>query len=468
MIFSATNLRRLLQPSRAYFLLNQPYVAKLTTPSNYEDSSPLRGTEDLHTQQLQKFNYLIDTAKQHFKGYGLKEIITPIFERPSLFQQTLGQTSDIVSKEMFVLRTIDAVLRPEGTVSTIRAYVNEPALSGPNRNDPVCLYYCGPFFRHERPQFGRYRQFHQIGVEFLGSTSPMSDVDCLECAHSLLGKWGIRTELKINTVGDADTRRNYNKVLKQYFETHKSSLSELSRERLSRGSILRILDSKEEADKNLLENCPKITNHLSAASEDRWKELCQDLTHLGIDYTIDPYLVRGLDYYDHTLFEFLVSTPTSSAPLAVLAGGRYDDIALRTFGVQLPGIGWAAGIQRLALLLGEYGSVSRFPVVSVISISSADRELTARIRRSAMEVARELRRNDFCVLSMMSDVKLTKQLRRASKEEADWSVFIGEDEFIKGNVKVKDMVKGVEKTVEKGELVDFFNGKIQVSKLKLP
>lgn len=297
---------------------------------------------------------MVQSARDIAQRYGYQEIETPVIESASLFTKTLGPETDVVSKEMYIFPDKSQnliTLRPENTAGVARAFITNHMKCSPG--SPLNLFYAGPMFRYERPQQGRSRQFHQIGVESLGDPSPNSDIQVISMAAHLLEEWGLLDEatLEINTLGDAESRTKYRATLTEYFERYESGLSEESKLRLSRGSVLRILDSKEASDKNFIDECPSFDKFLTPQSERRWQEVLNGLELLGIKYSLNPKLVRGLDYYSHTCFEF--TTKKLGAQSALIAGGRYDGLIKSMGGPDTPGIGWALGVERIAQLIDE-------------------------------------------------------------------------------------------------------------------
>ncbi|MGZ3744950.1 MAG: histidine--tRNA ligase, partial [Pseudobdellovibrionaceae bacterium] len=309
----------------------------------------VRGTRDLLPEDNIKFRFVETTAHQLSLLYGYGEIETPLFEFSEVFHRTLGETSDVVSKETYTFldRGGDSItLRPEGTAGVARAFVSE----GMAQNLPLKFYYSGSMFRYERPQKGRYRQFKQLGVECLGVDSPLADAECIAMAWDLLKKIGIagKCHLEINTLGDTESRVLYRKALVDYFSQHWEKLSDDSKMRLEKNP-LRILDSKDEGDRALIAQAPSLQDHLNESSKVFFAALLKGIESLGIPFKINTKLVRGLDYYCHTVFEFVTSE--LGAQGTVLGGGRYDGLIEMMGGPKTPGVGWAAGVDRLSELV---------------------------------------------------------------------------------------------------------------------
>ena len=310
---------------------------------------PVRGTRDLIGEDAARHAFVVETARRVTALYGFSEWQTPIFEDTKVFSRTLGETSDVVTKEMYTFedRGGDSVtLRPEGTAGVCRALIT----AGLTQTLPQKVFYTGPMFRYERPQKGRYRQFHQIGVELLGPSTPLADAEVIACGWQILNELGIAKDvvLNINTLGDAQSRDNYRAALVAYFTRHAETLSPDSKLRLEKNP-LRILDSKDENDQKLVAGAPLIYDHLSKDAAAFYAGLKSALAAFGVPFTENPRIVRGLDYYNHTAFEFVTTALGSQG--TVLAGGRYDGLVEQMGGPKVPGIGWGAGIERLAMLI---------------------------------------------------------------------------------------------------------------------
>ncbi|MGE4219669.1 MAG: histidine--tRNA ligase, partial [Alphaproteobacteria bacterium] len=310
---------------------------------------PVRGTHDILPKAMRAHRAVVDTARAVVERYGFDEMATPIFEFTQVFRRTLGETSDIVTKEMYTFMDKggdELTLRPENTAGVARCFISE----GLAQSVPLRVFYAGPMFRHERPQKGRLRQFHQVGIELIGAPQPEADVEAIAAGAAVLDALGIlpHTELQLNTLGDAESRARYREVLVTYFGDHRDALSEESRDRLARNP-LRILDSKDEGDRRIVAGAPDFGDYLNEASRDFFAVVTGGLTALGIAYNRNPRLVRGLDYYSHTAFEF--TTTTLGAQGTVLAGGRYDGLIGMMGGPETPGVGWAAGVERLAMMI---------------------------------------------------------------------------------------------------------------------
>ncbi|WP_048862400.1 histidine--tRNA ligase, partial [Acidisphaera rubrifaciens] len=311
--------------------------------------NPPRGTHDLIGEDQRRHAHVIETARRIAGTYGFDEWATPVFEDTRVFARTLGETSDVVTKEMYTFddRGGDSVtLRPENTAGVCRALVT----NGLTQSLPQKVFYAGPMFRYERPQKGRYRQFHQIGLELIGPAEPLADAEAIACGRDILAALGVAegTVLEINTLGDRASRDAWRVALIDYFASRAEALSAESRDRLARNP-LRILDSKDERDRALVADAPTIVPYLTPEAAAFWDGVRGHLARFGVAYVENPRIVRGLDYYSHTAFEFV--TTRLGAQGTVMAGGRYDGLVAEMGGPPTPAVGWAAGIERLAMLL---------------------------------------------------------------------------------------------------------------------
>lgn len=380
----------------------------------------VRGTRDLLPEVKQIFRQIEETAYKTAKNYSFKEIETPIFEFSDVFHRSLGETSDAVSKETYTFtdRGGDSItLRPEGTAGVVRSFVSE----GLAQHLPLKLYYYGPMFRYERPQKGRYRQFYQLGVEVLGLESALADVECLDLAWNILKQIGLenRCILEINTLGDVDSRNSYRQALVEYLTPFKDQLSADSKTRLEKNP-LRILDSKDEGDKKIVANAPLMENYLNESSKKFFSDVISGLETLGIPYKINSKLVRGLDYYCHTVFEF--TTTELGAQSAILSGGRYDGLVEMLSGPKTPGVGWAAGVDRLADLCTAHIETLRSAPSPIAIIGLGDKSLI-----EAMKITSALRhQNKYCEIFLTGNFK--KKLEKANKLGTEKAILIFEQD----------------------------------------
>ena len=399
------------------------------------DLQPVRGTRDLVGEDQRRHAHIIDTARRVSSLYGFDEWSTPIFEDTSVFARTLGDTSDVVTKEMytFVDRGGDSVtLRPEGTAGVCRALVT----NGLTQSLPQKVFYAGPMFRYERPQKGRYRQFHQIGAELIGPAEPLADAEIIAMGWVILQALGIAKSvtLELNTLGDAPSRDAYRVALVAYFTAHQESLSEESRHRLVHNP-LRILDSKDPGDKALVANAPTIAPSLTAEAASFYDGLRRHLDQFAVPYIENPRIVRGLDYYNHTAFEFV--TTALGAQGTVMGGGRYDGLVQQMGGPSVPAVGWAAGIERLAMLLAEAPAVPTG--VAIIPMGEAE-------ERAALTALQSLRAAGIrAEIAYRGNMK--RRMERANKIGARAAIIIGSDELARGVAQVKDLWAGTQTEV---------------------
>ena len=392
----------------------------------------VRGVNDLLPEVLVKHNKVIEDALKISNQYCYSQIETPIFEFSEIFTKPLGISSDIVTKENYIFRDRsddELMLRPEGTSGVVRAFLN----AGLIQDIPKRFSYFGPMFRYERPQKGRLRQFKQFGVECLGLSNPMADVEVISLGKNFLQKLDLlnSTSLKINSLGDEESRSNYRKALVEYLNDYKTELSQDSLKRLSQNP-LRILDSKNENDKKILANAPNILDYLNQESRQRFHKVTEGLDVLGIKYCIDKNLVRGLDYYCHTAFEFI--TNELGAQGTVLAGGRYDGLSKMLGGPDVPGVGWAAGIERLSLLIPSHFTSN--PDVVLIGVSEEFNFLLLPLMQQLI--------NEAFRVEVLYAGNISKKLKRANKIKAPFAIILGEEEVEMKVLKLKNLVTGSE------------------------
>lgn len=404
---------------------------------------PVRGMHDLLPSEHRKHTVVIDAARKIAASYGFAEMATPLMEFKEVFKRTLGDVSDIVTKEMYEIadRGGEAiVLRPEGTAGVARAIMS----NGLTQSTPLKYFYQGPMFRYERPQKGRMRQLHQVGVELFGVADPVGDVEVIALAFDMLKALGLhqKTTLEINTLGDEESRKRYRDHLVTYLKDHHATLSPDSQLRLDRNP-LRILDTKDEGDKKILQNAPLLADSLNSFSQDMFTKIQEGLKLLKIPYIINPHLVRGLDYYCHIAFE--VTTTELGSQGTVLAGGRYDGLVSTMGGPSIPGVGWAGGIDRLAMMLAEdvLPTLKR-PLVVVPMDESFDIK--------GLELAQGLRGQGFTV-EMTYGGGLGKRLKRANKINAIYALILGEEEVSSGKVTLKNLDTGEQVQFAQDQLV---------------
>lgn len=405
---------------------------------------PIRGTHDLHGEAMRRHRLVIETAARIAALYGFDEVSPPIFEMTEVFHRTLGETSDVVSKETYTFtdRGGDSItLRPEFTASIVRLLISE----GLTQQLPFKAFYAGPAFRYERPQKGRQRQFHQIGIETLGADSPSADAEVIACGVRILHELGVGegSRLEINTLGDSESRQNYRTALVSYFAAHKNDLSPESQVRLEKNP-LRILDSKQEQDRTIITGAPQLEAHLTENAASWFARVQESLASIGISYMVSPRLVRGLDYYTHTVWE--IKTDALGAQDTVLAGGRYDGLVAQMGGPEIPGVGWAAGIERLALLLEAKGQKPEEAKPLAVAIPLSDME-----DKAAFGLVEALRKQNMRA-EMLPPGAIGKRLKKADKLGARYALVLGETEVSNGTVTLRDLKEGTQKTVKHEEI----------------
>jgi histidyl-tRNA synthetase len=396
---------------------------------------PVRGTQDLLPDAARRHRRVSEASRRAAALYGFDEIVTPIFEFTEVFARPIGEHTDIVAKEMYSLKDRggeDLSLRPENTAGVVRAVLS----NGLTQSTPLKFFYSGPMFRYERPQKGRFRQFHQIGVELLGVPQPQADVEVIALGHRILNELGVgeRIMLELNTLGDPDSRADYRRALVAYFSSRRSELSEDSRRRLDTNP-LRILDSKDPGDIRLNADAPAFGSYLNDASRSFFDEVRDGLDRLCIRYRLNSRLVRGLDYYTHTVFEFV--SGDLGAQGTVLAGGRYDGLVELMGGQAMAGVGWAAGVERLALLIDEPPAPLR--PIAVVPIGDTGEAM-------ALILAETLRNQGFPV-DLSYSGNLQRRMRRANRINARAAVLIGEDEASRNVATVRDLDSGEQREV---------------------
>jgi len=384
---------------------------------------------DLLPEQISLWQRIEATARRHFERAAIREIRTPLLEVTELFARGIGEATDVVGKEMYTFLDRgerSCTLRPEGTASVVRAAIQHGLLSQGSQR----LWYAGPMFRYERPQAGRLRQFHQIGLECLGFADPRSDVEAIAVAWDLLAELGVPgLALEINSLGSADDRARYRTELVAYLRQHREALDPDSQDRLERNP-LRILDSKNAETQALLAGAPTLADALAPESRERFAQVQSGLTALGIPFALNPRLVRGLDYYSHTAFE--ITSSQLGAQATVCGGGRYDGLVDQLGGPPTPAIGWALGMERLVLLLAQLEGAAAAAGPEIYVVSRGERA-----EAEALGLARQLRLQGRAVELDLSGAAFGKQLKRADRSGAAWAVLIGDSEAEQGEVILK-------------------------------
>jgi histidyl-tRNA synthetase len=399
------------------------------------DLQPARGTHDLIGEEQRRFQLVVDIARRVAATYGFHEWQTPIFEDTRVFARTLGETSDVVMKEMYTFNDRGGesiTLRPEGTAGVCRALVS----NGLTQSLPQKVFYAGPMFRYERPQKGRYRQFHQIGTELIGPAEPLADAEVIACGWDILQALNVASDtvLELNTLGDKASRDAYRTAIVAYFTEHQAALSQDSLARLDRNPM-RILDSKDAADRRIVADAPTIQPYLTEAAAAFYAKLQQHLTRFRVPFVENPRIVRGLDYYGHTAFEFV--TAKLGAQGTVMAGGRYDGLVAQMGGPATPAVGWAAGIERLAMLM-DAPSAAASPV-AVIPIGDAAEAI-------AIDVLQSLRASGTrAEMAYRGNIK--RRMEQANRIGARAAVILGDNDIAAGVAQVKDLTTGTQEAV---------------------
>ncbi len=405
----------------------------------------VKGMNDLLPEQSGLWQRIEESARRTFGLYGFAEIRTPLVENTALFVRGIGEETDVVGKEMytFVDRGGESLtLRPEGTAGAVRSYVEHSR----HAVDPIQKwFYIGPMFRAEAPQKGRYRQFHQIGAELFGVSEPGADIELIAVVHRLLSAVGVKNVvLRLNSLGDAESRPAYREALVKHFEPHAARLADTDRRRLDKNP-LRLLDSKDPVTVEIARGAPSTLEYLSPASKAHFEAVCAGLTAIGIPFEVDPRIVRGLDYYTRTTFEF-VATSGLGSQATVAGGGRYDAMVAELGGPATPAIGFALGLERLALLLeGESPQVERPPVLFLGVLGDA-------AALPALKLAEEVRARGLPVELTLKPTGIAKQFKRADRLKARFAAVLGDGELASGSVKLKAMGTGEESLVPLVEL----------------
>lgn len=411
-----------------------------------------KGTQDILPADSAKWQYVENVARETFKKYNYGEIRTPMFEHYEVISRSVGDTTDIVTKEMYDFHDKGdrhITLRPEGTAPVVRSYV-ENKLFAPEVQKPVKVYYIGSMFRYERPQAGRLREFHQLGVECFGSKNPATDVETIAMAYQLFNTLGIKdVTLHLNSLGNTESRLAYRQALIDYLTPMRESLSKDSQRRLDENP-LRVLDSKEKEDKVAVENAPSILDYLDEESQAHFDEVRTMLDSLNIPYVIDTNMVRGLDYYNHTIFEFI--TTIDKSELTICAGGRYDSLVEYFGGPETAGFGFGLGLERLLLVLDKQGI--ELPVEESLDVYIA--VLGSGANGKALELVQAIRYQGFKAERDYLGRKIKVQFKSADTFKAKTVITLGESEVESGQVNVKNNATREEVTVSFEELTKNF------------
>jgi histidyl-tRNA synthetase len=396
----------------------------------------ITGTKDILPSEISRWHHLENLLRQTFKIFNYKEIRTPVFEETALFARGIGEETDIVSKEMYTFKDrseTSITLRPENTAGVVRSFIEQSLGAQQSLNK---LYYIGAMFRQERPQAGRLRQFHQFGAEALGSTSPFLDAEMIQISFHILKNLGLKNlVVKINSLGIPETRENYKNILRDFLKKKKDKLSEESRKRFDT-NILRIFDSKIEVDQLIIKNAPLLIDYLDEQSKNDFEVVKNYLTKVGIPFEVDPALVRGLDYYTKTTFEIV--SGSVGAQSALIGGGRYDLLVEELGGKPTPGVGFAAGMERILLACENEKSLNLFDDSIDVYLIRIDSDLEPQVAEFASTLRRENLSCDYDYL----DRSVKAQMREANKYNAKYVVFVGGDEYKRNELNVKNLSNG--------------------------
>ncbi len=411
-----------------------------------------KGTKDVLPQDSYKWQYVEKTARETARLFHVKELRTPTFEHTELFQRGVGDTTDIVTKEMYTFKDKgdrSITLKPEGTAGSVRSFIENGMYGGVL---PAKTYYITPCFRYERPQAGRLREFHQFGVELFGAKSAQTDAEAITMADTLLKKLGLQVKLYINSIGCPACRAAYNKALKDFFAPRLEELCYDCKARFEKNP-LRLLDCKEEGCKKINASAPSILDYLCEDCSAHFEEVKACLRSAGVEYEIDPRIVRGLDYYTRTVFEFVSSA--IGAQGTVCAGGRYDGLIAELGGSSVPAVGFAAGIERLLMVMEQTGVQLPDEEVPTVYLAGMDGEC----RQKAFELASGLRKAGIFAEIDLMERSIKAQFKYADKIGAKYVAVIGGNELAEGVLNVKNMADGSSEKVSFSEIVAYFQGR---------
>ncbi len=437
-------------PNRLLLIVYKELVAVIKAP---------RGTRDLLPGEIEKWHYVEKIAREVSEIYGYEEIRTPLFEHTELFQRGIGDTTDVVQKEMYTFEDRggrSVTLRPEGTAAVVRAYLENHLNSGPQ---PVKVYYMGPMFRYDRPQAGRMRQFHQLGIEAFGSSDAALDAEVISYTYDFFYRLGLRgLRVEVNSVGCPQCRSRFGEALKSFMEKYEESLCPNCRERLSRNP-LRVLDCKEQKCRELLAGAPSIYDYLCRKCSEHFEQVKSYLNLTDVPFEVSGQLVRGLDYYTQTVFEV---SPPGDGQGSLAGGGRYSNLVEICGGPATPGIGVAIGLERVLLALQSQGV--EFPSVKKerVFIATAGDDPAGKLNREAMRLLLELRRCDLPAEKDLLRRSLKSQMKQAGRIGAGYAVILGMDELENGTVVVRDMLKGEQSEISRDGLTEYLKAMVQI------
>ncbi|HBT98075.1 MAG TPA: histidine--tRNA ligase [Sulfurihydrogenibium sp.] len=408
-----------------------------------EKFQKIRGFQDIYGENAKKYRYIVETFRKTFLDYNFQEIILPYVEDISLFKRSVGEATDIVQKEMYIFTDKggrEVALRPEGTAGCVRAYIEEKMYAEGGYHK---LFYEGAMFRYERPQAGRYRQFHQIGAEIFGVSSYLADVELISMVYKILKYLKIDFRLEINTLGDFQSRKEYISKLIEYLKKYENSLCQDCRRRIHENP-LRVLDCKVESCKEITKDAPKITESLSKEAIERFEKIKESLKAIGVDFIENPRLVRGLDYYTHTVFEFISQEIGSQGTIA--AGGRYDNLAEQLGGPPTPALGFAAGIERLILLVKDLPPEK--PLIVIIPLNQ-------NYYIQALKLSEKTREKHIQTELLLKEGSLKSMLKTANKFNAKYVIFVSD------KLELKDMTSGDQEIfINEEDLIDVLLSKL--------
>ena len=411
-----------------------------------------KGTKDVLPADSYKWQYVENAAREVAALYGLKELRTPTFEHTELFSRGVGDTTDIVTKEMYTFRDKgdrSITLKPEGTAGAARAYIENGLAGGAQ---PVKMYYITPAFRYERPQAGRLREFHQFGVEVFGAKGADADAEVIALADALLKKLGLHVKLHVNSIGCPKCRAEYNRALKEYFAPHLGELCADCRSRYEKNP-LRLLDCKEEGCRKINRDAPVILDYLCPECKAHFEALKGYLDLAGIEYSVDPRIVRGLDYYTRTVFEFV--SDDIGAQGTVCGGGRYDGLIEEIGGASTPAVGFAAGLERLLIVMEASGAPLPLPKGPKVYLAGLDGEC----RKKAFVLAQELRAAGISAETDHMERSVKAQFKYADKIGAEYVAVIGGNELAAGEMNVKRMADSTSEKVPFAKAAEYFSAK---------
>lgn len=424
--------------------------------------STLRGMKDILSKSGKIFLDIFHTSENVADAYGFSYVETPILEQANLFIRSIGKGTDVIDKEMYVFDDKDATkvcLRPEATASIARSYINNGLQTAPQ---PLKVWYWGQMFRHDRPQQGRFRQFHQFGCESFGVSNPVVDAELIAVAFNVLKDLGINTFVKINSIGSLEDRENYIVELVGYLKSKRSYLSEESKKRITKNP-LRVLDSKDEQDIEVVAEAPQILDWLSEDNKKYFTKVLEYLDEAGIPYVLTPTLVRGLDYYTDTVFEFFQETKDEKdqdAEIALGGGGRYNELVKQLGGMETPAAGFALGIERIMNILEERQD-EEYKKEQNLGIKTKEKvnaiflaQLGEQASKKTLAIIEKIRKSNFTVFHNLAKTSLKNQLELADKHNVKYTLILGQKEVQDGTIIVRDMESGIQEIIDQNKIIN--------------